>query len=109
MREGVLRVVPDAEVVTVPVADGGDGTLETLIEGSNGRIHEIEVTGPLGERRVAEWGAMGDGATAVLEMARTSGLALWCPKNDETHSSPLLMGLARRCGMPWEVDTDDLL
>ena len=76
MREGVLRVVPDAEVVTVPVADGGDGTLETLIEGSNGRIHEIEVTGPLGERRVAEWGAMGDGATAVLEMARTSGLAL---------------------------------
>ena len=76
MREGVLRVVSDAEVVTVPVADGGDGTLETLIEGSNGRIHEIEVTGPLGERRVAEWGAMGDGATAVLEMARTSGLAL---------------------------------
>lgn len=76
MREGVLRVVPDAEVVMVPVADGGDGTLETLIEGSNGRIHEIEVTGPLGERRVVEWGAMGDGATAVLEMARTSGLAL---------------------------------
>ena len=76
MREGVLRVVPDAEAVMVPVADGGDGTLETLIEGSNGRIHEIEVTGPLGERRVAEWGAMGDGATAVLEMARTSGLAL---------------------------------
>lgn len=76
MREGVLRVVPDAEVVMVPVADGGDGTLETLIEGSNGRIHEIEVTGPLEERRVAEWGAMGDGATAVLEMARTSGLAL---------------------------------
>ena len=76
MREGVLSAVPDAEVVAVPVADGGDGTLETLIEGSNGRIHEIEVTGPLGERRIAEWGAMGDGATAVLEMARTSGLAL---------------------------------
>lgn len=76
MREGVLRVVPDAEVVMVPVADGGDGTLETLIEGSNGRIHQIEVTGPLGERRIADWGAMGDGATAVLEMARTSGLAL---------------------------------
>lgn len=76
MREGVLRVLPDAEVSAVAVADGGDGTLETLVEGSGGEIHHIEVTGPLGERRTAEWGAMGDGATAVIEMARTSGLAL---------------------------------
>ena len=76
MREGVLRVVPDAEVSAVAVADGGDGTLDTLVEGSGGEIHHIEVTGPLGERRMAEWGAMGDGATAVIEMARTSGLAL---------------------------------
>ena len=76
MREGVLRVLPDAEVSAVAVADGGDGTLETLVEGSGGEIHRIEVTGPLGERRTAEWGAMGDGATAVIEMARTSGLAL---------------------------------
>ena len=76
MREGVLRVLPDAEVSAVAVADGGDGTLETLVEGSGGEIHRIEVTGPLGERRAAEWGAMGDGTTAVIEMARTSGLAL---------------------------------
>ena len=76
MREGVLRVLPDAEVLAVAVADGGDGTLETLVEGSGGEIHRIEVTGPLGERRPAEWGAMGDGVTAVIEMARTSGLAL---------------------------------
>ena len=76
MREGVLRVLPDADVSAVAVADGGDGTLETLVEGSGGEIHRIEVTGPLGERRTAEWGAMGDGATAVIEMARTSGLAL---------------------------------
>ena len=76
MRDGVLRVVPDAEVMPVPVADGGDGTLETLVEGSGGEIRQITVTGPLGERRAAEWGAMGDGVTAVIEMARTSGLAL---------------------------------
>ena len=76
MREGVLRVLPDAEVSAVAVADGGDGTLETLVEGSGGDIHRIEVTGPLGEHRPAEWGAMGDGTTAVIEMARTSGLAL---------------------------------
>ena len=76
MGEGVLRVVAGAETVTVPVADGGDGTLETLVEGSGGEIRTSEVTGPLGERIEAQWGAMGDGATAVIEMARTSGLAL---------------------------------
>ena len=76
MRKGVLEVFPDADVALVPVADGGDGTLETLVEGSGGEIREATVTGPLGERRTAQWGAMGDGVTAVIEMARTSGLAL---------------------------------
>ena len=76
MREGVLRVVPDADCDLVPVADGGDGTLETLVEGSGGEIRTVDVTGPLGGRVKAQWGAMGDGTTAVIEMARTSGLAL---------------------------------
>lgn len=76
MSDGVKAVVPDAKTVLVPVADGGDGTLETLVEVSGGEIRSIEVTGPLGERREAQWGAMGDGNTAVIEMARTSGLAL---------------------------------
>ena len=76
MREGVLRVVPDAETVLVPVADGGDGTLEALVETSGGTTRTAKVTGPLGESTEAQWGAMGDGKTAVIEMARTSGLAL---------------------------------
>ena len=76
MEDGVRRVLPDAEVVLVPVADGGDGTLETLVETSGGRIITSDVTGPLGESVSAQWGAMGDGVTAVAEMARTSGLAL---------------------------------
>ena len=76
MRDGVLRALPDAEVVMVPVADGGDGTLETLVETSGGRIRSTLVTGPLGDPVDASWGAMGDGRTAVVEMARTSGLAL---------------------------------
>jgi glycerate kinase len=76
ISEGVRLVVPNAETVVVPVADGGDGTLETLVEGSGGEIRAAEVTGPLGERRTSQWGAMGDGTTAVIEMARTSGLAL---------------------------------
>ena len=71
MEDGVRRVLPDAETVLVPVADGGDGTLETLVETSGGRIITSEVTGPLGEPVSAQWGAMGDGVTAVAEMART--------------------------------------
>ena len=76
MEEGVLRVVPDAETVLVAVADGGDGTLETLVEETGGDIRSTTVTGPIGEAVTAEWGALGDGQTAVIEMARTSGLAL---------------------------------
>ena len=76
MSEGVHRVLADAETVLVPVADGGDGTLETLVESSAGVVHTAEVTGPLGEKVQASWGAMGDGKVAVIEMARTSGLAL---------------------------------
>lgn len=75
-RDGVLRVLPEADTSLVPVADGGDGTLETLVDGSEGEIHECTVLGPLGENLVAQWGSMGDGKTAIIEMARTSGLAL---------------------------------
>ena len=76
IRTGVLNILPDSESVLVPVADGGDGTLETLVEGSGGTIRTTSVMGPLGEQRQADWGALGDGVTAVIEMARTSGLAL---------------------------------
>ena len=76
MEEGVLRAVPHAETVLVPVADGGDGTLETLVEATGGVIRSATVTGPIGKAVTAEWGALGDGQTAVIEMARTSGLAL---------------------------------
>ena len=102
MSEGVRRIAPDAEVATVPVADGGDGTLETLIEGSGGRIHRIEVTGPLGERRSAEWGAMGDGLTAVIEMARTSGLAL-VPDNKRNPLITTTYGLGEAMRQAMEV------
>ena len=75
-EKGILKVFPEAEVLICPVADGGDGTLETLVEGSGGEINETNVTGPIGKRLDASWGAMGDGKTAVIEMARSSGLAL---------------------------------
>ena len=75
-EKGVVKVFPGAEVILCPVADGGDGTLETLVEGSEGETKETKVTGPIGKKLTASWGAMGDGETAVIEMARSSGLAL---------------------------------
>jgi len=76
VQKGVRRIFPDAQILACPVADGGDGTLETLVESSGGKIMETNVADPTGKPIVAQWGAMGDGNTAVIEMARTSGLAL---------------------------------
>ncbi len=76
IEAGIRRVMPDAEIVIVPVADGGDGTLQALVDSSGGDIVTTSVTGPLGRPVDARWGALGDGMTAVIEMARASGLAL---------------------------------
>ena len=76
IEEGLKRVLPDAHTVLVPVADGGDGTLQSLVDSSGGRTVTAMVTGPLGNPVQAQWGALGDGVTAVIEMARASGLAL---------------------------------
>ena len=80
MREGVLRVWPDADTELVPVADGGDGTLQSLVDASGGAIMSGEVDDPLGRPITAVWGALGDGRTAVIEMARSSGLAILTPE-----------------------------
>ena len=100
MQVGVLSVLPDAETILVPVADGGDGTLETLVEGSGGSVRTATVTGPLGELREASWGAMGDGVTAVVEMARTSGLALVpLDARDPMNATTYGLGEAIRSGL----------
>ena len=76
MRRGVLKADSQLETVLVPVADGGDGTLEALVSTTGGEIYKSVVTGPLGQAVEANWGVMGDGNTAVIEMALASGLAL---------------------------------
>ena len=76
IKEGINQVFPDAEVDISPMADGGDGTLEVLVQGTKGKTISAWVTGPLGQQVEALWGVLGDGQTAVIEMARASGLAL---------------------------------
>ena len=76
MRLGIQAVFPDAEVVQIPIADGGEGTVEALITATGGQLRHTKVTGPLGEPLLAHWGILGDGRTAVIEMATASGLPL---------------------------------
>lgn len=93
MEEGVRRVFPRVETVLVPVADGGDGTLETLVEATSGDIRSAVVTDPIGRAVMAEWGALGDGKTAMIEMARTSGLALLShDERDPLHATTYGLG-----------------
>lgn len=68
------RHFPDAQTVSVPVADGGEGTVDALLRAMGGTRMRTQVTGPLFEPETAEWGMLGDGVTAVMEMAQASGL-----------------------------------
>ncbi|EAX46519.1 Glycerate kinase [Thermosinus carboxydivorans Nor1] len=76
VANGVRAVFPDAEIIKVPIADGGEGTVEALVTATGGQIVTREVVGPLGEPVMAHWGVLGDGDTAVIEMAAASGLTL---------------------------------
>lgn len=80
IRRGVLRADPDAQIVLVPMADGGEGTVDALVRATGGRQEKVVVRGPLGEPVEAAFGLLGDGATAVIEMAAASGLALVPPR-----------------------------
>lgn len=79
IEAGFREFFPDAQYVKLPVADGGEGTVQAMIDASGGRRVELQVTGPLGEPVSAFYGLMGDGATAVIEMAAASGLELVPP------------------------------
>lgn len=88
IRKGVLQAMPDAECIIVPMADGGEGTVQALTEGSQGEMIRTKVHGPMMTLVDAFWGKMGDQKTAVIEMAAASGLAL-VPREhrDPMHSS----------------------
>lgn len=76
MRKGIQTAFPEAEVVMVPSADGGEGTLETLVASNNGKKKKVTVTGPLGTAVEAEYGVLEETGTCIIEMASASGLEL---------------------------------
>ncbi|MEE8531078.1 MAG: glycerate kinase [Hyphomicrobium sp.] len=76
IETGLKRVWPDAEYVKVPMADGGEGTVQSLVDATGGQIITCDVTGPLGDKVQASYGLLGDATIAVIEMAEASGLPL---------------------------------
>ncbi|KJF99420.1 glycerate kinase [Photobacterium leiognathi] len=76
IENGFRQVIPNAEYIKLPMADGGEGTVQSLVDASNGTIIEHSVTGPLGEQVNGFFGLMGDDKTAIIEMAAASGLHL---------------------------------
>ena len=73
---GIKRVIQDAEIVKVPMADGGEGTVQALVDATKGQIITVEVNGPVGNLIKAGFGILGTQDTAVIEMATASGLPL---------------------------------
>ena len=79
MEIGLRRVFPNVEIEKVPMADGGEGTVQSLVDATGGNIITERVFDPLGVEIDARYGALGDGITAVVEMAAASGLTLVPP------------------------------
>lgn len=74
IEKGWKKVLPETEVIKVPMADGGEGTTQSLIDATGGKIIKKEVTGPLGEMVEGFYGILGDNKTAVIEVAAAAGL-----------------------------------
>jgi glycerate kinase len=80
IEQGIREVFPEAEVIKIPMADGGEGTVQCLVNATGGKILEEKVIGPLGDEVLAFYGILGDRKTAIVEMAAASGLTL-VPEN----------------------------
>lgn len=103
ISEGIQKIVPEAEIISIPVADGGEGTVEALVSATGGKIVYIPSLDPLNRPIQSFYGILGDGKTAVIEMAATSGIELI--SNDErnplittTYGTGLLLKAALDAG-----------
>jgi len=103
IARGVREVFPDAEVVEIPVADGGEGTVEALVSANQGTYEWVNVEGPLGDPVLASYGLISDRKTAVVELASASGYVLVSPgmrdpRKTSTYGFGQLLEAARRTG-----------
>ncbi len=89
IRDGIVAVIPEASTVLVPMADGGEGTVQALIDATSGSIVDVQVHDPLMRKIRSYFGMLGDNSTAIIEMAAASGIELLCEeeKNPEITST----------------------
>ena len=76
ISNGVLSVLPKAKIVEIPVADGGEGTMDSLVCSTSGYFKDVSVLDPLGREIKASYGVLGDEKTAIIEMSTASGITL---------------------------------
>ena len=81
LQQAFRAVMPDAELVSVPVSDGGEGMTHALADALHGEIRKVKVSGPDGSPVEAEFALVNNGLTAVFEMASASGLVLVDPRS----------------------------
>ncbi len=106
LASGVRAALPDAVCELVPMADGGEGTVDALVAATHGRHLQVEVTGPLGQPINARFGVLGSTRTAVVEMAAASGLMLVPPlARDPTRTTSFGTGELIRAALDERVDT----
>ena len=101
ISEAIQDIVPDAKCVLCPISDGGNGTLDCLVQATHGTFYSAYVCGPLASMRVnARWGMLGDGTTAVVEMAEAAGLHLLKQNQyDAAHATTFGVGELIRAAM----------
>lgn len=80
IKAGFSTVFPDARYVCLPIADGGEGTVDAMVAATGGKRVSVDVSGPMGEKVNGFYGLTGDGKTAIIEMAAASGLMLVAPE-----------------------------
>ncbi len=76
LGRGVQKIIPDALCILLPMADGGEGTVESLVDATGGKVVQLKVLDPLMRETESFYGISGDGETAVIEMAAASGIEL---------------------------------
>src|SRR5699024_12635030 len=92
IKKGIKKACPEARTISLPVGDGGEGTMEVLLHAKAGQKKSVPVIGPLGAKIEAEYGTLGDGKTCVIEMSTASGLHLVpngkrAPSKDKTYGT----------------------
>lgn len=76
ISKAFILEMPNVQMELVPMADGGEGTLDSLVFATNGTIKSVEATGPLGKKITTQYGVLGDGQTVIIEMAKIAGLPM---------------------------------